>query len=123
MVPAIQDVIDNNLILNQITVDFQHFGLKERYSNQVEVTIYRIFQELSNNVVKHARAKHVDIQLMENGGKLILIVEDDGIGIGESQNSGIGLNNIYSRLLSIDGNVDFSSGEDSGTVVTMVIPL
>ncbi|MDW3190714.1 MAG: tetratricopeptide repeat protein [Cytophagales bacterium] len=123
IVPAMKDVINNQLTLNQITVEFQHFGLKERYPQQVEVTIYRIFQELSNNIVKHAQAKHVDVQLMEHGGKLIFIVEDDGIGIGDSKGSGIGLNNISSRILTVDGKVDFSSGESSGTVVTMVIPL
>jgi signal transduction histidine kinase len=123
LVAAMTEVIENTLFTNQVSVDFQQHGLRARYENQVEIAVYRIFQELVNNVVKHSQAKNVDVQLMENGGKLLLIVEDDGLGMASKKQSGIGLNNIQSRLTTIDGKVDYASGETSGTVATIVIPL
>lgn len=123
LIPAMEEVISNTLITNQLQVDFQQHGLKERYENRIEIAVYRIFQELVNNIIKHSKAKHVDIQLMENGGRLLLIVEDDGVGIKQGNEDGIGLSNIKSRLTTIDGKVDYTSGETSGTVATIVIPL
>jgi signal transduction histidine kinase len=123
LVPAMEEVINNLLSVNNMTVDFQQHGLKDRYDNRIEIAVYRIFQELVNNVVKHSQAKNVDVQLMESGGKLMLIVEDDGVGMKKEKNDGIGLSNIKSRLTTIDGKVDYASGETSGTVATIVIPL
>jgi len=104
-------------------VDFQQHALKGRYDNRIEIAVYRIFQELVNNVIKHSNASQVDIQLMENRGKLMLIVEDDGVGMNNDKNDGIGMSNIRSRLTTIDGKVDYASGESAGTVATIVIPL
>lgn len=123
LVPAMEEVTNNLLTVNSVIVDFQHHGLKERYENRIEIAVYRIFQELVNNVIKHSSAEQVDIQLMESGSKLILIVEDDGVGMKNEKNDGIGLSNIKSRLTTIDGKVDYTSGVKSGTVATIVIPL
>lgn len=123
LIPAMEEVINNMLLRSDLEVDFQQHGLKDRYENRIEIAVYRIFQELVNNIIKHSNAKQVDIQLMENAGKLMLIVEDDGVGMnGENQN-GIGLSNIQSRLTTIDGKVNYESGNTSGTVATIVIPL
>ncbi|MDW3194555.1 MAG: triple tyrosine motif-containing protein [Cytophagales bacterium] len=123
LVPAMEDVINNMFSINEINADFQHFNLRNRYENQIEISVYRIFQELVNNISKHARAKKVDVQLIENDGNLILIVEDDGIGMDKDLTGGIGISNISSRLVTVDGKLDFSSGPNSGTIATVVIPL
>lgn len=123
LLPAMMDVVNNQLQPLGITSDFQHFKLKDRYETAVEVSLYRIFQELANNIVKHAKASHVDIQLMENSGKLILIIEDNGEGMKDQRSDGIGLTNIRSRLSTIDGKVDFTSSPEAGTVATIVIPV
>lgn len=123
LLPAMKEVIERTLVLQNIRVDFEDFGLQERYPNSIEIAIYRIFQELVNNIVKHAKATEVNVQLIQNGTRLILIVEDDGQGMGTVVGSGIGLQNIQSRLSTIDGKVDYSSGPSSGTVATIVIPL
>ncbi|GAB5532405.1 MAG: hypothetical protein Roseis3KO_41820 [Roseivirga sp.] len=123
LLPAMKEVIERTLVLQNIKVDFEDFGLQDRYPNSIEIAIYRIFQELVNNIVKHARATEVNVQLIQNGARLILIVEDNGQGMGAITDSGIGLQNIQSRLSTIDGKVDYSSGPASGTVATIVIPL
>lgn len=111
------------LALKNIEVNFENFGLNDRYENSVEITVYRIFQELINNIVKHSRATHVEVQLYQNQGKLILIVEDNGQGISPQSKQGLGLSNIKSRLTTVDGKVDYSSRSDNGTVATVVIPI
>lgn len=123
LLPAMKEVIERTLVLQNIKVDFEEFGLQDRYPNSIEIAIYRIFQELINNIVKHAKATEVNVQLIQNGGRLILIVEDNGQGMSTAVSNGIGLQNIQSRLSTIDGKVDYSSGPASGTVATIVIPL
>lgn len=123
LLPAMKEVVERALVLQKIKVDFEDFGLQERYPSSIEIAIYRIFQELVNNIVKHAKATEVNVQLIQNGARLILIVEDDGQGMGTFTGRGIGLQNIQSRLSTIDGKVDYSSGPSSGTVATIVIPL
>lgn len=123
LLPAMKEVIERTLILQNIQVDFEDFGLQERYTNSIEIAIYRIFQELINNIIKHAKATQVNVQLIQNGARLILIVEDDGQGMNGQAGTGIGLQNIQSRLSTIDGKVDYSSGPTSGTVATVVIPI
>lgn len=123
LLPAMKEVIERTLILQNIKVDFEDFGLQERYTDSIEIAIYRIFQELINNITKHSQATEVNVQLIQNGAKLILIVEDNGQGMSSTATDGIGLQNIQSRLSTIDGKVDYSSGPASGTVATIVIPL
>lgn len=123
LLPAMKEVIERTLVLQKIQVDFEDFGLQERYTNSIEIVIYRIFQELINNIIKHAKATQVNVQLIQNGARLILIVEDDGQGMDGQASTGIGLQNIQSRLSTIDGKVDYSSGPASGTVATVVIPI
>lgn len=123
LLPAMKEVIERTLILQNIKVNFEDFGLKERYTDSIEIAIYRIFQELINNITKHSQATEVNVQLIQNGAKLILIVEDNGQGMSNTATDGIGLQNIQSRLSTIDGKVDYSSGPVSGTVATIVIPL
>lgn len=121
LVSAMKDVLEP-LSLSNIIVTFENFELTDRYQNSVEIAIYRIFQELINNIVKHSGASKVEVQLYQNGNKLILIVEDNGKGITSKSSSGIGMNNIKSRLSTLDGKVDYASGTESGTVATVVIP-
>ncbi|MEP4533013.1 MAG: tetratricopeptide repeat protein [Cyclobacteriaceae bacterium] len=123
LLPAMEEVIENNFGTHDIKVDFQHFGLRDRYENSIEIVIYRIFQELVHNIIKHSGASSVDVQLMENAGKLLLVVEDNGVGMIEAKRTGIGISNIESRLTIIDGKVNYTSGDLSGTVATIVIPI
>jgi signal transduction histidine kinase len=122
LIAAMNDVLQS-LKMSNVEVNFENFNLKDRYENSVEIAIYRIFQELTNNIIKHAGATSVEVQLFENSKKLILIVEDNGHGIKSKSKDGIGLSNIKSRLSTLDGKVDYSSGAESGTVATVVVPV
>ncbi len=91
---------------------------------KIEINLYRIMQEIIHNIIKHSSAKKVSVQLMQNNNNIILIAEDDGVGFKlNSQNKGIGLLNITSRISSLNGSFSIEPGHEKGTVITIRIPL
>ncbi|MEQ8907841.1 MAG: tetratricopeptide repeat protein [Vicingaceae bacterium] len=124
IIEAIDDMLEKSLGSSSISYEFEHFGIDNRLDEKIEVSLYRITQELINNIIKHSEAKKVAVQLFKNKGKVILIVEDNGKGIQKSQVSdGHGLLNIKSRLNSIHGEVNYEPSPQSGTTATVRIPI
>lgn len=123
LVPAIEDSLYKTLGIAGIAFDFEHFNLQERYEERKEIAIYRILQELVNNVIKHSEAKHVSVQLYQGGNQLHLIVEDDGRGVHQGKSDGHGWLNIKNRLSTFKGKFQMSSELEGGTVATISIPI
>ena len=124
LVPAIQDSLEKSFGRSEIQYNFEHFNLKERYNESVEIALYRIVQELINNIIKHSGAKEVAVQLFQNAKDLILIVEDNGKGMGQqAKKGGLGLTNIRSRIDTLNGKIDYSPSPESGTVATVKVPV
>ncbi|MBK9106403.1 MAG: hypothetical protein IPL92_18030 [Saprospiraceae bacterium] len=90
-------------------------------SQEQQLVVYRILQELLHNIVKHAGATTVLIQLMHFDHDMTLIVEDNGKGfsVTESSLSGIGLGSIRSRVNLLGGMLDIASVPGDGTTVTI----
>lgn len=94
--------------------------------NTTSITIYRVIQELLNNIIKHAGASEAIVQVSHEDRKLLITVEDNGKGFDTSilqQAEGIGWNNIRNRLDFIKGKVDIQSEPDKGTSVNIEINL
>ncbi|MEN7551380.1 tetratricopeptide repeat protein [Rapidithrix thailandica] len=90
----------------------------------LQVEIYRILQELMNNILKHAQANQVDLQLVMHENYLNLIVEDNGVGFDITQDAkGIGLNNIISRVNDLKGEIHIDSSIGYGTTVNIDLSL
>lgn len=123
LIQALEDMLAKSLRINQIKYDFEHFGIKERLEERVEISIYRVAQELINNIVKHSQSTHVNIQLFKNAGKLVFIVEDNGKGIKNTEGDGHGLLNMKSRINSLNGELNLESSPNSGTLATIRIPI
>jgi signal transduction histidine kinase len=106
-----------------VTVAYQSMGMENKIvSNTTAITIYRIVQELLNNVTKHAAAKQVLVQLLAQGNKLVVNVEDDGRGFDTEileRAEGIGWKNIKSRVEFLKGSSDVQSAHGKGTAVNM----
>ncbi|MBL6449382.1 tetratricopeptide repeat protein [Fulvivirga sp. 29W222] len=106
-----------------------HFGYHpqtelNKLPNQIKTEVYRIIQELMNNIIKHAKADQVDIQLTKLNESLNLMVEDNGVGFDASAtSSGIGLNNIHSRVKLLDGEINIDTTINRGTIVDITIPV
>jgi signal transduction histidine kinase len=125
LLPALQDLLKKSLSLTPIKYKLEHFKVENiRFDERIEVSLYRITQELLNNIIKHSQANEVLIQLFVNKKHLILIVEDNGKGFNASEEKdGIGLMNISSRINTISGEVIWEPGPKAGTVATVRIPI
>jgi PAS domain S-box-containing protein len=88
---------------------------------------FRIFQECLTNVIRHAQAKSVRVDLYQEEESILLIVEDDGIGFSESGFSNafgsLGLLGMKERAQFCGGDVQISSSPGNGTTVTVRVPV
>lgn len=124
LVPAIGDLLAKSLKLPGLRYSYESFGLEGRLPEHVETGVYRIAQELINNIIRHARASLVSVQLLRNKGHLVLIVEDDGIGFDPAAaRAGLGLGSLRDRARALHGGLDIQSSPGSGTVATLRVPL
>ena len=120
---AINQICTNLQHRSGINVMFNHVDLDKRYSQQIEVNVYRVAQELLNNIQKHASCSKVFVSLINHGDSINFTVEDDGVGFNiEEASDGIGLSNVISRINSISGQIDIESSENSGTLVNIDVP-
>ncbi len=94
----------------------------EKISAVSQIHLYRIVQELLGNVLKHANARTVTVQLLDNQGNLLLTVEDDGQGFDpqdQAANQGIGLANIRARAEVLRGHLHLDARVGRGTFVSL----
>ena len=116
--------IDRNGRLNVV---YQSLGVKDKVVEQsLSVAIYRITQELLNNILKHANAKQAIVQIGATENQLTITVEDDGKGVDTNtmkNSTGIGWNNIQSRVHYHKGSINIQSGPEKGTSVFIEFPI
>jgi PAS domain S-box-containing protein len=96
-------------------------------TGEIETALYRIGQEALNNVAKHAQARNATVILDRTGGRVSLIVEDDGIGFDVAPQLGLrqrfGVTGMRERALLLGGEFDIESTSGKGTTVVARIPL
>jgi signal transduction histidine kinase len=88
-----------------------------------EIQLYHIIVEALNNVVKHAAATHLTLQLTQADRYLLLRIIDNGQGFDPAQTKGgMGLGNIRERVTRLDGQLSISSEPGGGTQLEILIP-
>lgn len=123
---AVRDFVHKMGEQDSLKIDLEIIGLKDRLDSAMEMMLYRVLQELINNIIRHAKATMVSIQLIRHESTLLLQVEDDGIGFKfEKQNltDGIGLSNIHSRVEFLHGTLEIDSQPGHGTTVIVEVPI
>lgn len=121
LVEAIQQFCLKQNASNPVNISFQYFGNRFALKKEKETAIYRIIQELTNNIVKHADATEALVQINNHGNKLAITVEDNGKGFDtKGLEKGIGLQNIKSRVNFLKGSLDINSNI-SGTTFSIEI--
>lgn len=100
-----------------------------RLPSEIEIAIYRLFQEALNNIIRHASAKHVYLQLTRHNGVFEGKIEDDGRGFNpeevhlyREQPRGLGLLGMQERVEQFGGTLDISSQYGNGTIIKIRIP-
>jgi len=110
---------------NSIEIDVIHFGLEKPLENSLEISLFRIIQELTTNVIKHANAKHATINISQDEEGITLLVEDNGVGMKTSQiqsTQGMGLHSIEARVEHAGGTFTIDSTPTKGTTIIIQIP-
>lgn len=105
-----------------LKVSFQSYGMDQRLHPSTEIMLYRILQELLNNIMKHAQATEALIQFNRVGSKLTITVEDNGKGFQlEETNVGnhAGLDSVQHRVHYLNGRMMIDSQKEIGTTVMM----
>lgn len=127
LLPAVEKLTENASGINGLTFEVQSFGLEKRLENTLEISIFRIIQELVTNIIKHANAKHAAVHLNNHDDHLNLMIEDDGIGFNPKpmikSKSGMGISSIDKRVAYLDGKMTIESEKDKGTTIIIDIPL
>ena len=96
----------------------ENIGSK-RFHQDIELNLYRIFQEATANIFKHANAQNVLVQLMESDNRLSLMIEDDGDGFnsGDMEKVGFGLSSLKNRAVVINAHIEIDSVPGEGTSI------
>ncbi|MBN8704261.1 MAG: hypothetical protein J0L62_00180 [Bacteroidetes bacterium] len=113
---------------NQIKISAEIDDIDGKLKPGDDIHLYRIIQELLNNVQKHANADHLFISVESESGQIKIAVRDNGVGMelsrrksGEST-GGLGLEGISERVRILNGKLHFESKPGKGTSVKISIP-
>ena len=132
LVPTLQwSIEDFRQRWPDVNIEFQSIGLKRRLSPDVELVLYRVFQEGLNNIGRHARATTVTVQLTYSHPLVIFIVKDDGAGFDMArvglpdrhERLGIGLLSMKERIASLGGRLQISSAPGKGTTIRVELSI
>jgi signal transduction histidine kinase len=91
------------------------------------VVLYRCAYELVNNAIKHAKASHIDLQLMQESHQITLTVSDNGYGMkneesAKTEETGMGLQSIRERISHYRGTMNIIDKEGQGTEINIILP-
>lgn len=123
LIPAIHDMADKINSGRKVVVKITSEGFESRLPGNLEIAIYRVIQESVNNILKHAGAGNIFINLRYGGESLDLSIEDDGKGMPEPSTSnsgkGIGWDDIRSRVSLFNGRMNLYSEPGKGTLLNI----
>ncbi|SEL93226.1 tetratricopeptide repeat-containing sensor histidine kinase [Parapedobacter koreensis] len=108
-----------------IKISLHVSGLDDRLEERTETILYRIIQEGVTNVIKHAAATSLAIQLTRETEGISLTIEDNGIGFDASglvEKTGMGLKNIQDRIAILKGFLEIDTAPSKGTLLSVFVP-
>lgn len=106
----------NNISSASLQVRYYFIGEEQRYVGSFELSVYRIVQELLNNIFKHSRATEASVQLSVQDAVLSISIEDNGIGFAKQpvQTGGMGLDSLKHRIHALNGNIEVNAETGGG---------
>jgi signal transduction histidine kinase len=105
--------VNNSKVLQ---IQYDSWGEIGRFHDSFELSVYRIVQELINNIIKHSKATQAIVQLSQQEEILSISIEDNGIGFSGNDNGkdGMGLRSLQSRIEAMNGKLEVESSQQSG---------
>jgi PAS domain S-box-containing protein len=115
---------------SDIALSLEMTGVDDLFSSADQIIIYRIFQEVLNNIRKHAEARHVAVEVRKTGGQVVFQIRDDGRGFDTQENwqrhvadRGLGLAAMDERARMLGGTLVITSQRGRGTCLALTIPV
>ena len=128
-VPTVRRYIEDFQEKSGLGISFDVIGEERRLPPYVEVTVFRVIQELLHNVWQHAHASHVQVGLNLQGSTVEVTVEDDGSGFdvdevtaSAKERKTLGIVTLQQRLEMLGGTLQFDSSLGRGTKASMQVP-
>lgn len=107
----------------RVDLAYEQGRASERYTDELEVGAYRIVQEALANAVKHGRAGHVRVEVVERDERVNVLVSDDGQGFDPAvRTAGFGLLGMGERSDLLGGQLSVESAPGAGTTITVTLP-
>jgi signal transduction histidine kinase len=125
LVASIEDLVSDLRFGDLFDVEFTHseVSVLEEMGQSKKVTLFRIIQEQTKNIIKYSKAKNVKIALNTDVDQTRLEINDDGVGFDqENTRRGLGLANIFERTRLYDGNAILGTSPGKGCCITVNIP-
>lgn len=122
---AVEDMVEAINVSGKLSVQLVMVGLMDsgRYPAAFLNDLYRMLQELLHNVVKHAAASHVMVEVVEHDQMISVMVDDDGVGIQKDNTvKGNGLETVRSKIAYLKGRVGIERKQEGGTLVVIEVP-
>ena len=128
LVESVRTDLDSVRRTGIVSINFNKTGTELPFDEQRAIFIFRIFQEVLNNILKHAQATEVNVNLEYLNNKFVLEIKDNGIGFDvaekrKSAQSGLGLKSLFNRAQLIGAVITIKSEPNNGTKVLLEIPL
>lgn len=127
LVEALKKLADIVKNIDGTDIVFNAHGIDIKLSEQIEINLYRIAQEIINNALKHAGASEISIQLFSRDNVLIIQIEDDGNGFDLhdvlKKHEGLGISSIQNRADLINADLDIDTQPGHGCSYSIVINL
>jgi two-component system sensor histidine kinase DegS len=128
---TIQETVKSITKESGIDIELKLKPVKAEIEPIIQVAVYRIIQEVFNNIKKHSKAKHAEIKLDFGAEYLMLIITDDGIGFDveetlkrvKTKGASYGLIGIFDRVNQLQGEIDIKSAKGKGTVYNVRLPI
>jgi two-component system, NarL family, sensor kinase len=114
-----------------LKINFDTQGEEFHFPDQKSIFIFRMYQEMMNNIIKHSQATHVNVSLIYSGDDtFVMKIQDDGVGFdvqvkknSDSGSSGLGLKSMRNRAKMIGADLDIQSETGKGTDISVTVPL
>lgn len=130
LIPALKWYASSRLEAAGIALHFEVSGPEVCLSDEQEITLFRVVQEALNNILQHADAQNVHISIHFLSSKVVVRIEDDGVGFNvyESfgrmgERRGLGLLGMKERLSLVGGQLEMQSTPNKGTQIRIHLPL
>jgi len=120
---AFDDIIETLQSTGRFIIDYDILGTFYRLDEYSELMIYRISQEIINNIIRHSNAQNILIKIQYDKEQFGIVIKDDGNGFDlNNYRKGVGLSNIYKRAEAIEAKVTIDTEINKGTKFELTLP-